>query len=55
METIIPITNEDGSLIAIVYNDMKRRAQVFYAVKEMGMEEIKDLLEKNNAKNITKS
>lgn len=55
METIIPITDKEGNLVGIVYNDMKRRAQVFYAVKEMGMDEIKDLLEKNNEKNISKS
>ncbi len=36
---------KDGEVIAIVHNDMQKRSQVFYACKEMGVEDIKQLLE----------
>jgi hypothetical protein len=41
---------KDGDLVAVVHNDMKKRSQVFYACKEMGVEDIKQLLESVNQK-----
>lgn len=52
METKIEIISEgvlkiikDGEVLAIVHNDMKKRSQIFYTCKEMGVEDIKQLLE----------
>ena len=42
---VLTIKDKDENLIAIVYNDMKRRAQIFYKVEEMGVDEIKSLLD----------
>ena len=45
LEGVLTIKDKDNTLVAIVHNDLKRRAQVFYKVKECGAEDIKDLLE----------
>ena len=42
-ESVLAI-KRDGFLTAIVYNDITRRAQIIYSVKEMGADEIQDLL-----------
>ena len=34
---------KNGEVVAIVHNDMKKRSQVIYACKEMGVEDIKNL------------
>lgn len=44
LEGLLTIT-KDGELIAVVYNDIKRRAQIFYSCKAMGTDDIKELLE----------
>lgn len=46
LEGILTIKDNDGSLIGVVFNDMIKRSQVFYSCKEMGVEDIKQLLEK---------
>lgn len=38
---------KDNELKAVVYNNLKKRSQVFYKVTEMGVDEIKDLLDDN--------
>jgi hypothetical protein len=52
LEGVLSIKDSEGNLIAIVYNDIKRKSQVFFTVKECGAEDIKmlleDLLVKNN-------
>lgn len=45
-EKITVIREDDGKLFAIVETDMKRRAQIAHTTKEVGVEEMKDLLEK---------
>lgn len=45
LEGVMTLTKPDGTLVAVVYNDMKKRSQVFYTCKEMGAEDIKELLE----------
>ena len=45
LEAILPIRNTRGELIAIVYNDVKRRSTNIYGVKEYKLEEMKALLE----------
>jgi hypothetical protein len=35
---------KDGELVCVVYNDMKKRTQVFTACKDMGVDEIKSLM-----------
>ena len=40
--------SKDKELEAIVYNDPEKRVPVFYAVKKMGVDDIKELFEKNN-------
>lgn len=43
MEGVLKVV-KDGEVIAMVHNDMKKRSQVFYVCKEMGAEDIKNLL-----------
>ncbi len=45
-ESIIAVYDEQGDLEAIVVKDDKSRKSVFYAVSEMGFEEIEALLKK---------
>ena len=45
LEGILTLKDAQGTLIAIVYNDMKKKSQVFFKVSECGAEEIKSLLE----------
>jgi hypothetical protein len=45
LEGVLTIKDTDGTLLAIVYNDIKRRSQVFFKVSELGAEEIKNLLD----------
>ena len=42
---VLTIKNQEGDLIAIVYNDTVKRSQVFYKVTECGAEDIKQLLD----------
>lgn len=44
LEVVLTIKKGD-ELLAVVYNDTKRRAQIFYKVTECGTEEIKALLD----------
>lgn len=50
LEGVLKVT-KDGEVIAIVHNDMQKRSQIFYACKEMGAEDIKQLLETLSIKN----
>lgn len=45
LEGVLTIKNKEKRLIAIVYNDMHKRSQVFYKVVECGAEDIKQLLD----------
>ena len=45
LEGVLTIKNKEGELVAMVYNDVKRRTQVFYKVSEAGAEDIKSLLD----------
>jgi hypothetical protein len=45
LEGVLTIKDNDGTLLAIVYNDLKRHSQVFFKVSELGAEEIKNLLD----------
>lgn len=45
LEGVLTVKDKDGNLIAVVFNDMKKKSQVFYKVKECGAEDIKQLLE----------
>lgn len=40
------IREDDGKLIAVVESDMARRAQIAHTTVEVGVEEMKDLLNK---------
>ena len=44
LEGVLTI-KQDGHLLAVVFNDMKRKSQVFYTCKEMGAEDIKNLMQ----------
>lgn len=44
LEGVLTI-KKDGELLAVVFNDMKKKSQVFYACKEMGAEDIKNLMQ----------
>jgi len=52
LEGVLAI-KRNGTLTAIIYNDVKRRAQVIYSVKEMGVDEIQELF-RNGFENPTK-
>ena len=41
----------EGKLVAIIYKDLEKRAEVFYKVEPMCAEEIKDMLD--NGQNTT--
>src|SRR3990167_5198575 len=43
-DDVISILDKDGDLVAIIRKDMKSRKNVFYAVREMGMDELEILL-----------
>jgi len=43
---VLAIT-KDGELIGVVYNDLTKRCPVFYEVKKMGFDEIKNTLQTN--------
>lgn len=45
LEGVLTIKDKDKNLIAIVYNDLQKRSQVFFRVAECGAEDIKNLLE----------
>lgn len=45
-EKVTVIREDSGKLFAIVETDMKRRAQIVHTTKEVGVEEMKDVLEK---------
>lgn len=45
---VLTVSTNDDELIAVVHNDSKTHNQVFYSVKKMGVDEIKQLLEKAN-------
>lgn len=45
IEAIVPIRSKEGELIAIIYNDIKRKSTNIYGVKEYKLEEIKKLFE----------
>lgn len=45
------IIRKEGNVVGLVYNDIAKRSQIFFSVSEMGMEEIKELLECQNIKN----
>jgi hypothetical protein len=45
LESVLAIKDKDGNLIAIVYNNLKKKSQIFYKTKECGSEDIKTLLE----------
>lgn len=45
IEPIVPIRSKEGELLAIIYNDTKRRSTNIYGVKEYKLEEVKKLLE----------
>ena len=45
-EGVLLIKEKDGPVIAMVYNDLNRRSQVFGTFNECGTEDIKSLLEK---------
>jgi len=44
LEGVLKIT-KNNELLAIVHHDTRKRSQVFYACSEMGVEDIKQLLE----------
>ena len=44
LEGILSI-KKGGELIAVVYNNINKKAQIFYGCKDMGAEDIKQLLE----------
>ncbi len=44
-ESVLTI-KENDRLIAIVFNDLKSHHKIFYKVDEMGMDQIKELMEK---------
>ncbi len=50
LEGVLTIKDKDGTLLAILFNDFKKRSQVFYSCKEMGAEDLKQLLDKMVAK-----
>lgn len=50
LEGVLTIQDTDNNLIAVVHNDLHTRNQVFYSVKKMGIDDIKQLLEKANEK-----
>lgn len=45
VEGVLTIT-KNNELLAIVFHDVHKRSQIFYECKEMGMDEVKLLLEK---------
>jgi hypothetical protein len=45
MESVLAIKDKDGNLIAVVFNNLKKKSQIFYKTKECGTEDIKTLLE----------
>jgi hypothetical protein len=45
LEGVLTVKNKDKQLIAIVHRDDKNSHQVFYKVTEMGVDDIKSLLE----------
>lgn len=51
LEGILTIKkSESGELLAVVFHDQKKRSQIFYSCKEMGVDEIKTLLDNNDTK-----
>lgn len=46
LEGLLTIKDKEEELIAVVHNS--KRNQTFYSVKKMGVDEIKQLLEKAN-------
>lgn len=48
-EEVITVLN-DGELVAVIHHDMKKKSQVFSACKEMGQDEVKELLININQK-----
>lgn len=53
IEGIGTIKDKEGNLIVIYYTDMKKRSQIFFSVKEMGQEDVKDLFTLITKKNET--
>ena len=45
-EKMTTIREDDGKLVAIIESDMTRRAQIAHTTVEVGVEEMKDLLNK---------
>jgi len=45
LESVLAIKDKDGNLIAIVFNNLNKKSQIFYKTKECGSEDIKTLLE----------
>ncbi len=45
---VLTVKDKGDELVAIVHNDEKTHHQVFYSVKKMGVEDIKQLLESAN-------
>lgn len=43
IEGIGTIKDDKGNLVAIVFTDLKKRSQIFFNVKEMGQEDVKNL------------
>jgi len=45
LEGILTIKDSQGNLTHVFYNDIKRKAQICYKVKECGAEDIKQMLD----------
>lgn len=45
LEGVLTIKSKEGDLVAIGFNDMKKRSIILYSVKEMGIDDVKVLLD----------
>ena len=45
LEGTLTIKDKEGNLIAIIYNDIKNRRTQVFSIKEMGLDNIKELIE----------